>query len=855
MIKFTSNNDFDFGCNSVQLLRDTSKDLEKRASSKDLFKNIKKDPKQEDIHVIALGAYESTGCFFKGAPVQTISGIKPIEEVKVGDLVLTHRGRYRPVTATFQEEYEGDCVALDITNMPDEIKATSNHPFSILRSAEFQTKHRCPSLLDPADSPIDILDNILESKLQFVAAKDIQPGDYVVTPVTIDNEENHKEYTEDDAYLFGYYLAEGCLVKEYRPTRQHCGEYIEMLFTMAVNDAPCIEKLQTIIENLNGNRVTVQPSYTSEFGRRITFQNYEKAQECLKLFGCQSTTKHISPLIFSQSLDWKLKFLSAYFDGDGCLISDDTKGLARYIGTMTASTASRNLAYDLQRLLASCGITSSVFQGMNKHSNGCFGKCDHVIYQVSIGLSHSNKILEYCKRLAPVNKEARNTNGRTWISSNYLVLKVKKVITTQIEAIKYNLEVAEDNTYVVDISGHNSNRNGDCWFEDTCKSNHHQFVEAGRAINRHHRNKPTDPKYGNIKASAYNEKMGRIELVIGLDKDKCAADLDELEKTGNLQVSMAMKTPWDNCSICDFKAKDDRSRCEHIPAKLGEILPDGRMVSMINPKQGRFFELSLVKRGADRIAFGLSKVASVDNPYIKLSSTDYLKLYPDLVVPDDILISKKASDKRDLLHKLSAIEKRVDAIAHSQPTTTKDSYIKTHAHKINKTPAIDDISMDKLRSMDPSMVLKTLADKGVVFSPEDFSKYLFDKRIDKKHVAGMKTHLPTAFRDYEDSGEVVNSEKYEPEHVGKVNPELKTIAGKLHEGHSLEEGPAVRRIMLISISCGSMMPHSPEEKTKEAADQELAKQYTTYKLAALNYLNEQGKLDDELMLNAVLQNQ
>ena len=27
------------------------------------------------------------------------------------------------------------------------------------------------------------------------------------------------------------------------------------------------------------------------------------------------------------------------------------------------------------------------------------------------------------------------------------------------------------------------------------------------------------------------------------------------------------------------------------------------------------------------------------------------------------------------------------------------------------------------------------------------------------------------------------------------------------------------------------------------------------KLAALNYLNEQGRLDDELMLNAILQNQ
>ena len=396
------------------------------------------------------------------------------------------------------------------------------------------------------------------------------------------------------------------------------------------------------------------------------------------------------------------------------------------------------------------------------------------------------------------------------------------------------------------------NRNGDAFLEKDCEKNHHYFTKSNRAVHRHHKNKPTDPKYGNIKAAAYNKRMKRIELVVGLDKDKCSDILHEQETTGNTNWSMASKQAHDICSWCGHKAKDDKSRCTHIPKNIGEINKQGEMCGMINPDP-RWFEISYVKRPADRIGMSLGKVAGDTNAVRPINASDYLNLTGDMYIPEDVMISKKACDKRDLLHKLAAMEKHVDMVANSKPINSKDSYIKEHAHKISKTPGIDDLSMDKLRSMDPSMVLKTLADQGIVFSPEDFSKYLFDNRLDKKHVAGMKTHLPHTFQSHENDGEVANNEKFEPDHIGKVNPELKHLTSKLHEGHSLEDGPAVRRIMII-ISGGNLQPHKEETQTKEAVDQELAKQYTAYKLAALNYMNEQGKLDDEILLNAVLQN-
>lgn len=423
------------------------------------------------------------------------------------------------------------------------------------------------------------------------------------------------------------------------------------------------------------------------------------------------------------------------------------------------------------------------------------------------------------------------------------------------ELMKVKKTANQEDLHIIAVGAYEGtgfNRNGDAFLEKDCEDNHHYFTRSNRAVHRHHKNKPTDPKFGNIKVSAYNKPMKRIELVVGLDRDKCADILHEQETTGNTNWSMASKQAHDECSWCHHKALDDKTRCEHIPQNLGEINKIGEMCGMINPNP-RWFEISYVRRPADRIGMSLGKVASDNNVVRPISQRDYFNLYGDLYVPDDVYISKKASDKRFLLQKLAVIEKHVDMVANTEPKNSKDSFIKEHGHKINKTPSIDGSSMDELRKMDPSAVLKTLADHGIIFSPEDFSRYLFDNRLHKKNMEGMKSHLPHAFNEFEHDGEVANNEKYEPSTSSKAPAELKNLTNKLEEKHSLNEGPAIRRIMMITIS-GNMEPKHKEEATKEAADIELAKQYTAYKLAALNYLDEQGKLDEDIMLNAVLQN-
>lgn len=419
--------------------------------------------------------------------------------------------------------------------------------------------------------------------------------------------------------------------------------------------------------------------------------------------------------------------------------------------------------------------------------------------------------------------------------------------------------------------GIGQNRNGDLFKEAECLKHYKTFVKSGskrkdgtydgRALNRHHKNKPEDPKYGNIKAAAYNKDMRRIELVVGLDNDKCAEEIQRLAKGEQINVSMAAKVASDICTWCKHEAKDDRGRCEHIPAKIGELNKQGEMCGMDNVSP-RWFELSIVGRPADRIGMSL-KLAHTYAP--KLSS-DYMKIYTGFNPPaelNEFLISKKASDKRGLLRKLSEMEKRIEGIAKMGPKDSKEKYIADEASKINMGDKMSPEVIDELRKHEPAKLLKVMAENGIVFSPEDFVEYLFgDKLKDHSIVEKMKDRLPGGFTELEEDDEhankVVNDEKFDPADFGGIPKELKSIINNLFEDHSLFDRPSHGRVMKITIikRGPGKLKHSlkKEDLKKDASADELSEQYLAYKLAALRYMEECGKLDDQTVLNALIQN-
>jgi hypothetical protein len=227
------------------------------------------------------------------------------------------------------------------------------------------------------------------------------------------------------------------------------------------------------------------------------------------------------------------------------------------------------------------------------------------------------------------------------------------------------------------------------------------------------------------------------------------------------------------------------------------------------------------------------------------------------------LISKKASDKRGLLNKLSEMEKRIEGIAKAGPKDSHEKYIADETTKLNAGDKLSSDVVDELRKHDPSKLLKILADNGIIFSPEDFVEYLFgDKLKDTSVVSKMKDRLPSGFSELAEDDEagdnLVNNEKYDPADFGGMPKELKSIISNLFEDQSLFDHPAHKRIMKITIIGRSprklRASVAKDELEKDAAADELAQQYLAYKLAALRYMEECGRLDNQTLLNALVQN-
>lgn len=95
------------------------------------------------------------------------------------------------------------------------------------------------------------------------------------------------------------------------------------------------------------------------------------------------------------------------------------------------------------------------------------------------------------------------------------------------------------------------NRNGDGFRQQACRDYHPTFVKYAKFF-RDHKNKDARKSYGRPVASAFNERMKRIELLVALNGSKEAADrhgglvadkeLEKLARGDDLPISMACVT-------------------------------------------------------------------------------------------------------------------------------------------------------------------------------------------------------------------------------------------------------------------------------------------------------------------------
>jgi len=367
------------------------------------------DPRDyADVDVI-IG---SPPCLVADEEILTPEGKKKIQDIKIGDLVLTHEGRYKRVTNTNKRAYDGYINKIYINYYPFPLICTDEHPIFVKkRTKRWNNKRR------DYDRGY--------TKQMFVPASEVTADHFIGFPVNqeevmferpkikrVINQHDHvwesSNLPFDDPkfwFFIGFYIAEGW----YRDDRN--------TVTISVNDDE-IEMIKKLIQRI-GLKISAVGNVKGR-SSKIHIQDLH-LWNFVKIFNKGATDKNIPHFIEDLPKKFLKSLLLGWLFGDGYF----DKNAKTYRG----SSSSLELLEGFQRIgIKVYDYIPSLFMGRTKRKH----KIENRIVNCNA---------EYA--LYFNNRKRWNCNTR-----NHIFSKIKRIEKVQVKnVLVYNLKIEEDESF------------------------------------------------------------------------------------------------------------------------------------------------------------------------------------------------------------------------------------------------------------------------------------------------------------------------------------------------------------------------------------------------------------------------
>lgn len=347
-----------------------------------------------DYCIIHLDQYLAPAgyCVAPDTPIVCRNSLKSVQEVKMGDEILTSVG-WMPVSATSVREFTGELVAVTPSMLNQTIKLTPEHLVRVWNPKIGETWKRADELLrsirsrhrngdylvvtlprqpiKPLDTinALEYVEGIAENGFVYVAIRRSffngrAPDGSYARKVTLAKHPKMARLpmsislNEDFMELCGFYVSEGCIKKKH--------------VVISNTERAVIERIHLIgkrlglnffdWENLRKDRT--KPTINVEFGNSLLAELMEGC------FGKGARNKKLPAWIHETSRAAKIAFLRGYYRGDGSIEHSEKHSDGR-----TFTTTSRALLVDLWLLMAGIGIVASVKRNRKKGawSGGVWG--------------------------------------------------------------------------------------------------------------------------------------------------------------------------------------------------------------------------------------------------------------------------------------------------------------------------------------------------------------------------------------------------------------------------------------------------------------------------------------------------
>jgi len=466
----------------------------------------------------------SMACGLPGTLVKMRHGFKKIEDVETGDEVLTKYGRHRRVYHTMTRVKRQVATVRTECYGRQTLEFTPDHKFWVARwkdvpSATNRNAMRSKDRTGFSKNFRRKYRDQLHAHALYVPCGELKPGDLLLMP--IDRGDGSSTISVKESRLLGYYVAEGSLVTG---GKHPCGV---CLTCNKVDDV--VSEISDLVEP----GVNLAFDYHSNSDEAYNLRVYSRrlAEVCESEIGRGIRQKVIPRRIYDATAEIKLEFISAWFNGDGW---QDVKGLHW-------STCSRGLSIELQMLLASVGIPSSVYR--SDHTSDLPNETprtgDGIEYTVNVSNRYSRTFAGRSKAKV-VDMKAEKTT--VFITGNYLAVPVAGVDIAEGEFVVHDLSVEDDESFtayglavsncrvshdVCSFCGHKAKTRDDYCKEASCGAggcynNLTRLVKIGSDVHHLHVDNPS-PTWFDI--SMVYRPADRIAYAAGADwLQKAASD-------------------------------------------------------------------------------------------------------------------------------------------------------------------------------------------------------------------------------------------------------------------------------------------------------------------------------------------
>lgn len=284
------------------------------------------------------------GCLPEGELVSLGDAMVPIESVAPGTPALNSDGRLDAVVSSRRRTYSGDMLRLVPVSVGNAFELTPEHPVKAIRRERVAVSRRTTRPVARWDVSAP---KLLAAEPEWVPAGELVEGDLMCFPIASDTRD-HPELSDEMLRFLGYYLAEGSAF------RNGVSDAPTVTLSFHIDEREEIEDAQQLMTALSGKAAAVY-EVPEKHEARVYVYSAQLLDQAVLLAGRFSADKRLHPAVMELPPERQALLIATYLRGDG---SRHERANGRTLAR--ASTVSRQLAYQLQELLARQGTYAGI---------------------------------------------------------------------------------------------------------------------------------------------------------------------------------------------------------------------------------------------------------------------------------------------------------------------------------------------------------------------------------------------------------------------------------------------------------------------------------------------------------------